>query len=128
MSVIGIRFRPRKPVLLAAGFLAGLMALLTTTDGPPIALVYQHAPGRQLRSTISGFFVMSTIFALGSLMTIGRFGWQEVGLSGVLLPGVLVGYLISNRVVPWVDRGYTRPAVLVIAALSAIAVLFSAFN
>jgi uncharacterized protein len=125
MSVIGLRFPPRKPILVSAGFLAGLMGILTTTSGPPIALVYQDAPGKKLRATISGYFVVGTIFTMLTLASIGRLGLQEVNLSLFLMPGILAGFWLSSRIVNWVDRGFTRPAVLTIAALSAITVLIS---
>jgi len=125
VSAVGIRFPPRRSVLTLAGFFSGLMGILATIAGPPMALVYQDAPGKQLRATLSGFFIIGTILALFSLSTIGRFGLQEIVLAGVLIPGILVGFLLSKQVTPWVDRGYTRPAVLAIAAISAIIILVS---
>jgi uncharacterized membrane protein YfcA len=128
MSVIGLRFPPLKPILMGAGFLAGLMGILTTTSGPPIALVYQDAPGQKLRATISGFFVVGIIFTVLTLLSIGKLGLHELTLSAFLMPGILVGYWLSNRIVKWVDRGFTRPAVLTIAALSALTILISQFK
>jgi hypothetical protein len=125
MSIIGLRFPPRKSILVGAGFLAGLMGILTTTSGPPIALVYQDAPGKKLRSTISGYFVVGTIFTVLTLVSIGKLGLHEVNLSLVLMPGILTGFVLSSRIVNWVDRGFTRPAVLTIAALSALTILIS---
>ena len=125
MSVIGIRFPPRKPILVSAGFLAGLMGILTTTSGPPIALVYQDAPGKKLRATISGYFVVGIIFTVATLVSIDKLGMQEINLSLFLMPGILAGFCLSSRIVHWVDRGFTRPAVLTIAALSAITILIS---
>lgn len=125
MSVIGIRFPPRKPILLGAGFLAGLMGILTTTSGPPIALVYQDESGVKLRATISGFFVVGIIFTVLTLLSIGKLGLQEVNLSLFLMPGILAGFWLSSRIVKWVDRGFTRPAVLAIAAMSALTILLS---
>jgi hypothetical protein len=110
---------------VGAGFLAGLMGILTTTSGPPIALVYQDAPGKKLRSTISGYFVVGTIFTVLTLVSIGKLGLYEVNLSLVLMPGILTGFVLSSRIVNWVDRGFTRPAVLTIAALSALTILIS---
>jgi hypothetical protein len=90
-----------------------------------MALVYLDAPGKKLRATLSGFFIVGTIFALASLRTIGRFGMQEIILALLLCPGVILGFLLSSRVTPWVDRGYTRPIVLTIATLSAVIVLIN---
>jgi uncharacterized membrane protein YfcA len=123
MSVAGLRLPPRKSILVSAGFLSGVMGILTTTSGPPIALVYQDAPGQKLRATISGFFVVGIVFACASLISIGRLGIQELLLALALLPGILLGFGLSSYLAPWVDRGYTRPAVLTIAFLSSITAL-----
>lgn len=125
MSVIGLRIPLDRSILTGAGFLAGLMAILTTTSGPPIALVYQDAPGKKLRATISGFFVVGNVFTVLALISIGRLGLHELNLSLFLMPGILAGYWLSSRIVNWVDRGFTRPAVLVIATISALMILIT---
>lgn len=123
ISVWGIRFPRTISTLLGAGILSGLMGMITTTSGPPIAIIYQDAPGKKLRATISTLFIFSAFFAVVSLAVIGRFGALELRLSLTLVPGVLLGYLISSRLTPYVDRGFTRPAVLVIAAISALVII-----
>ena len=125
MSSVGFRFKANKSTLTIAGFSSGLMSVLTTTAGPPIALVYQNEPGKKLRATISGFFVAGTIFVIASLLLVGELGFREIKLSLLLIPGILVGFLASKRVANWVDRGYTRPVVLLISGLSAIVVLIN---
>lgn len=125
LSVMGVRFQPQKSVLAGAGFLAGLMAILTTTSGPPIALVYQDAPGKKLRATISGFFIVGNIISILALASIGKLGSHELNLSLFMMPGILLGYWFSSHIVQWVDRGFTRPAVLIIATISALMILIS---
>jgi uncharacterized protein len=123
MSVIGFRFKPTKPALSVAGFMAGVMSVLTTTSGPPIALVYQDSPGKKLRATISGFFVAGTVIVVTSLFLVDKLGLHELFLALYLIPGILLGFLASTRVAKWVDQGYTRSIVLIISALSAIVLL-----
>lgn len=125
LSVAGLRFPLRKSTLTGAGFLAGLMSILTTTSGPPIALLYQDAPGKKLRATISGFFIVGNIFTVSALISIGKLGLHELNLSLFLMPGILMGYLLSSRIVRWVDQGFTRPFVLGIATISALMILIS---
>ena len=48
------------------------------------------------------------------------FGMDELGLSLVLLPGVLLGYLGSNVLRPFADGGHTHTAVLVLSGLAAL--------
>ncbi len=123
LSAVGLRFPPHRPILTTAGFISGVMGILTTTSGPPMALVYQDAPGKKLRATLSGLFIIGTIIALSSLTTIGRFGLHELWLALLLCPGTIVGFFLSSRVANWVDRGYTKPIVLALAGISALVVL-----
>jgi hypothetical protein len=41
----------------------------------------------------------------------------------VLLPGVVIGYLVSGPTRRLVDRGYTRPIVLAVSAAGALALI-----
>jgi len=125
MSAIGVHFKPKRSTLTVAGFLSGVMSVLTTTAGPPIALVYQESPGKELRATISGFFIAGIIIVASSLFLVDELGLHELGLALYLIPGIIVGYFVSSRVAKWVDRGYTRPLVLMISGLSAIVVLIN---
>jgi len=41
----------------------------------------------------------------------------------VMLPGMLTGLALSRSVAPYVDGGYTRPAVLTVVALTGLAIV-----
>ena len=127
LSVAGLHITRSRWVLGSAGLLSGLMGILATLSGPPIALVYQDAQGPRLRATLSGFFLVSIFFAIVSLVVVGKYGWHEIQLSLYLIPGVILGFLLSSRIVPFVDRGNTRPIILTIAALSAIIIMGKQF-
>jgi hypothetical protein len=88
-----------------------------------MALVFQDSEGAYLRGTLSVYFVASTIPFLLALAVIGRFGSDELRSALVLLPGVLVGFVLSGRAVPLLDRGYTRPVVLLMSGVTALAVI-----
>ena len=123
ISVAGVRFPPRPKNLFFAGLLSAIMGTIATIGGPPMALVYQDASGDELRSTLSGYFIIGGFFSLAALMVIGRFGLVELWLSATLLPGIILGYLISSRILPLLRRQNTRTAVLVIAAVSGLVVI-----
>jgi uncharacterized membrane protein YfcA len=125
LSMAGWRVRRSPATLLPAGLIAGFMGILTTISGPPIALMYQDVEGMQLRSAISGFFLATAPVSLAILALAGRLGPAQLPLTLALLPGILLGYWLSRRIIPLVDRGYTRAIVLAIAALSAVAILIS---
>lgn len=91
MSVVGPRLEATKGTLASAGFLAGFMGTTTGVGGPPLALIYQHAPGAAFRATMAGFFLTAVILALISLGAAGQFGPDEIKIALVLLPGLFVG-------------------------------------
>lgn len=53
----------------------------------------------------------------------GEFGTQELAASLVLIPGLVVGFAASRWAARFLDRGFTRPAVLALSALSAVAAI-----
>lgn len=127
MSLSGFRFDPIRPVLVVAGMLSGLLGTIASVGGPPMALVYQHAAGARIRSTMSGFFLLGTILSLGALWYVGRFGAYEIQLTLVMLPSVLTGFVLSKWTAVYVDRGYVRPAVLSVAAGAGLLVIIRQF-
>ena len=67
--------------------------------------------------------MIGTIVSLAALWVVGRFGAGELRLALFMLPGMLAGLALSRRVAPYVDRGYTRPAVLTVVALTGVAIV-----
>ena len=63
LSVSGLHPKLRPVSLLAGGALSGIMGTIAAIGGPPMALLYQHAPGARVRGTLSSFFLIGTIFS-----------------------------------------------------------------
>ena len=126
MTASGVRLRPRGRTLLVAGVLSGFMGTTAAIGGPPIALVYQHAEGPRLRGTLAGYFVVAAMISIAVLAAAGRFGRHDLLAGLALLPGVVLGYAASHRVARWVDRGFTRHAVLLVSTLAALALVLRA--
>ena len=123
MSVSGLRFRPARSVLMVAGALSGIMGTIASIGGPPMALVYQDSAGDRLRATMSGFFWVGTTMSLTALWVVGRFGLYEIGLTMILLPSMMVGYVISRWTKGVVDQGRSRTAVLLVATAAGVVVI-----
>lgn len=117
LTASGLHLPPRPASLTLAGVLSGFMATIVSVGGPPIALLYQRESGARIRGTLSAYFVIGTSLSVIGLHFVHRFGTHEVLLAGVLVPGTALGYLVSRRIAPWLDRGYTRIAVLVVSGL-----------
>lgn len=113
-------------VLVGAGTLSGFMGTTTSIGGPPIVALYHDEAGATLRGTMSTIFVAGLLITLTALAIVGRFGRQELYLAAVLLPGSIIGYAVSSRIAPILDRGYTRLAVLSVSAVAGLSVIVRA--
>ena len=123
LSMSGLHLAPARSTLVGAGALSGFMGTLSSIGGPPMALLYQHADGPRIRGTLSVFFVAGTALSLLALSAIGRLGGVEVAMAAWLVPGVLLGFAVSSLTRRVLDRGYTRVAVLLVAAIAGVTVV-----
>ncbi len=123
VSLTGVAFPVTTRTKAGAGLLSGFGATTVGIGGPPMAILYSGSDGPVLRSTLAGFFLVGTIVSALALVVVGELGSREVELGLPLIPGVVAGYLASSRLAPVLDRGYTRPVVLVVSTVTAIVIL-----
>ena len=123
LSISGFKLEITVASLISTGILSGFMGTTAAIGGGPLALLYQRYQGPRLRGTLSGIFVIGTVISLIFLSLIGRFGLLEIKLALVLLPGILLGFIISGKTARMLDGGWIRPIVLLLAILSAVAVI-----
>jgi uncharacterized membrane protein YfcA len=112
LSLSGLRVAPTRRNLFLAGSASGFMGTLTAVGTPPLAIVYQYAPGAEVRANLSAFFAVGGFISILSLAGFGAFGLHDLALSLQLLPAMLVGYLLSPLLARHTDRGWMRPAML----------------
>ncbi len=123
LSALRWSVRPTPRVLVGAGTASGFMATTVAVGGPPIALVYQQATGPVIRSTLAKYFTVGIAFSILALLVGGQFDPDDIGLGLLLLPGTVVGFFASGPLARRLDQGWTRSAVLVLSAISAVVVL-----
>lgn len=109
--------------LLVAGVASGTMGTATSVGAPPMALLYQDAPGATLRGTLSGFSLLGAAGSLVALTAVGELGRFELRAGLLLVPPMLVGYALSAAVARYLDQGRSRRAVLVLCAASSMFLL-----
>lgn len=126
LSVAGTKLRPTAWTLSIGGLLSGFMGTTASIGGPAMTLVYQHLPGKLVRSTMAAFFIVATTISIGTLYFVGYFGVQELVLGVALLPGIFAGYALSRHVAAVLDRGYTRTVILGLSAVAGLVVLLRA--
>lgn len=123
LSLSGRRLRPTPRTLVGAGLASGIMGTATSIGAPPLALVYQDAPGARLRATLAGFFVVGASLSVAGLALAGELRGGEVRSATVLLVPVVAGFVASRPAARVLDAGWTRPAVLAVSSASALFLL-----
>jgi uncharacterized protein len=118
-----VQIRRTRSTLAVAGLVGGVSGTATAIGGPPVALVYQHAPGPIVRATLAAFFLFGGLLSLTSLAVAGELGARQLGVGVTLIPFVLTGFLLSAPLRNHLDQGRTRTAVLAVASLSAAVVI-----
>ena len=123
LSVSGWRLPVTPRNLFFSGIISGFGGTLASVGGPPMGLLYQHEESKRMRGTIAFYFAVSGVMSLTALWMFGHFGRRELTLASVLVPGMLVGYLLSNFTAPLLDVSRTRPIVLMLSVAIATLVL-----
>jgi uncharacterized protein len=111
-------------VAVAAGALAGVMNTTAGLAGPPVALVYQHSPGRVLRATSSALFAIGTAATVAVLTLAGDVGAKDLRVGLILAPTALLGVMCARLVGGHVDQRWLRHGVVIVSfvgGLSAVA-------
>ncbi|WP_308194495.1 sulfite exporter TauE/SafE family protein [Pseudonocardia kujensis] len=125
-SLVRLRLRPTPPALLVAGAVSGVSGTAAGIGGPPVAVLYQDEHGATVRATLGAYFALGTLLSLGVLAAGGQVDGARLLQGVVLVPFMAAGFLLSNPLRRILDRGWTRPAVLGLAAATAVALLVQA--
>lgn len=123
LSVISWSPRPTTPALLTAGFVGGVLGTSASIAGPPIAILYQHRTGPQIRATLAAYFAFGTGVSLTGLAIAGQITETKLVASLILLPFMLAGFVLSGRLRRFLDGGWMRISVLAVSTASAILLL-----
>jgi len=119
----GVELPFNRRSLVSVGMIAGVMGASSGVGAPPIALLYQHREGPELRPTLAFVYAASSAVILVFLAAVGRFDLHRATLAMWLVPGYVLGYLLAGPLARILDRGYSRVAVLTLSTVSAAALL-----
>ena len=108
---------------MLAGLASGAGGTAASIGGPAIALLYQDAEGARVRGTIGGYFVLGSVTSIVALALAGQVTGESLTETVIFVPFLLVGFALSGPARRVLDNGWTRPAVLGVAALSALLLL-----
>lgn len=111
---------------LVAGAASGFMDTAAATGGPPLALLYQHRPAPEVRSTLAASFVVGTALALGALVVGGIVEAWQMLVAVALAPFLGLGLWLSRLLHRRLEGMSLRPAILTFAASAGLAALVRA--
>lgn len=120
LSLLPWRPQPAPGSLVLAGVASGAGGTTAAIAGPPIALLYQHAPGPRVRGTLGSYFVLGSLTSLAALALVGEVTAESLRNAALLAPFLIIGFLLSGPARRILDDGWTRTAVLTVAAASAL--------
>lgn len=123
VTSLGLKLPFNRRSLASVGVLAGIMGASSGVGAPPIALLYQHREGPELRPTLAFVYTAASAVILVFLIGVGKFGQHELNLALLLMPGFVLGYFLARPLAKVLDRGYSRLAVLTLSAISAVVLL-----
>jgi hypothetical protein len=112
-----------RATLSVAGFTSGITGTATSIGGPPIAIVYQHRPARQIRTTMAVYFLVGAGLSLVALAITGDLTRDQVVASLELLPFLALGALLGAWARRSIPAHVVRPAVLLVSSASALVLL-----
>lgn len=123
VSLAAPAFTPGRSALLGAGAVTGLTETATGVGGPPLALVYQHRPPAELRSTVAACFLVGELASLALLFATGKAHMAELGDAALLLPAIALGAWLSGLVHHRLDARRMRLFVLLFALVSGLVLI-----
>ncbi|GAB2454885.1 sulfite exporter TauE/SafE family protein [Nocardioides hungaricus] len=104
----------------AAGFVGGVTGTATSIGGPPFALLYQHRPPRQIRTTMAVYFLIGAAISLIGLTVSGDLTRHQVAVAALLLPAVVLGVVVGSPLRRRLPTHRVRGAVLLVSGASAL--------
>jgi uncharacterized membrane protein YfcA len=111
-------FARRAATQIPAGFATGVSGTVAGIDGPPMALLYQHAPAPTVRATLATMFAFGgVVSAIGAALTGDLEGWHLL-VTLALMPGVALGHALAHRVRHRIPAHWFRTAVLVLVGVA----------
>lgn len=126
LSLLGLRPVVNRTALVGAGAMSGVMGTAVSTGAAPLAWLMQGRHGDRLRANLATFFFAGSVLSLAALAIAGRIGVAQLRSAALLLPGMVLGVVVSRWAVRVLDPRRTRYAVLAVSGLASVGLIVRA--
>ncbi|NOT43121.1 MAG: sulfite exporter TauE/SafE family protein [Acidobacteria bacterium] len=120
--------RRTRSIDATAGALSGVAGYVSGIGGPPLALLYRHATGAIIRSTLGALFAFGIVVTVATRTVLGQITALDVRIGLLLLVPVLAGTWASRFLHDVVSARVLRVTVLALSALSGLSLLLRAWQ
>lgn len=128
LSVVHPGIAVRRSSASAVGAVCGVTGTAAGVDGPPLALLYQHAEPHTLRATLATCFLIGAAVSGTALALGGELSGEQLELTAILLVPMMVGLACSGFVARRIPARALRPLVLGFATVAGcVTILRAAF-
>lgn len=109
--------------LVTAGLVSGITGTATSIGGPPIAVLYQHRPATQIRSTLAVYFFVGAVLSVAGLALGGEVELRDVAFGLLMAPTLVLGGWLARVLRRRTDPESIRIGVLLVCGASAVGLL-----
>lgn len=117
-----------RPAQLGAGTVSGVMDLVSSMGGPPVALLYKDDSGETVRANLGAIFSIGLFISLTGRVVSGEIATRDVTLALWLAPAVGLGFWASRYLTGRAEGRPLRIGILVVASGAALALLHRALS
>jgi len=105
------------------GFIAGLMGSMAAVGGQILALLFQNHPLESIKSTLAFLYTIFSVLMLVIFYMFDEFSYEQMISGFYLMPGFIIGFLISPMFVKYFNPKYGKTVVLGMATFGALALI-----
>lgn len=127
MSAKGFHISLNAKNTFGVGIVSSIMGITASVGGIVVALYYQRLSGKQIRGTLGFCYFFGAFMMMIILNRYDRFAFKELSLGLYLIPGMVLGFLLAPLVSKYLDRGYSRIAVIIISLISSMILILKGF-
>lgn len=106
------------------GLLAGIMGTMAAVGGQILALIYQNHPLPVIKATLASLYSFFSIIMLLIFYFYDQFSIEQLISGLMMMPGFIIGFLISPMFTKHFNPKYTKSVVLSMATIGALLLIY----